>query len=67
MENTNEFDEKKCRQAVNYDLRMAIAFLNLIYRSPDLLAAVENLIVEKTKAEYENKQKNPELNFSGNG
>lgn len=60
-----EFDEKRCRESVNYDLKMAIAFLNMVYRDPELLATVENKIVEKTKAHYENKARNPELNFNG--
>lgn len=55
------FDEKKCREAVNYDLKMAIAFLNLLYKSPELMASVEELVVDKTRAHYENKKLNPEL------
>lgn len=54
-------DEKKCREAVNYDLKMAIAFLNLLYKSPELMASVEELVVDKMRAHYENKKLNPEL------
>ena len=64
-EKKEEFDEKKCRDAVNYDLRMAIAFLNVLYRQPDLLKAVEDLVVERSRAEYENRKKNPELELNG--
>lgn len=64
-ENEKEFDEKKCREAANYDLRMCIAFLNLLYRDPQMLKAVEDLIVERTRAHYENKKLNPEIDFDG--
>ena len=60
-----QFDEKRCREAVNYDLKMAIAFLNVLYRQPEILKAVEDLVVERSKAQYENRKKNPELEFNG--
>lgn len=62
---TPQFDEKRCRETVNYDLKMAIAFLQMIYRDPELLATLEQKIVDKTKAHYENKALNPELDFDG--
>lgn len=60
-----ELDENQVRKNVLNDLNSAVALINLIRNDPEMLKAIQDIIIGRIKTEMENKAMQPELELNG--
>lgn len=58
MEN---FNEQLLRDNVSNDLGCAVALINMIRNDPEMLKAIQDIIIGRVKTDLENKALQPEL------
>lgn len=55
------FNEQLVRDNVSNDLSCAVALINMIRNDPEMLKAIQDIIIGRIKTDLENKALQPEL------
>lgn len=53
------------RRWVSQDLGCAVSLINMIRNDPEMLKAIQDIIITRTRTEEENKKMQPELDLNG--
>lgn len=57
--------DAEIREWVSKDLGCAVSLINMIRNDPEMLKAIQDIIVTRVRTEEENKKMQPEISFNG--